>query len=79
MLRAMATATSEPADPELEQAAWDLDPLVNGEGEAGVERQLDDALVRAESFAERHAGKLSGSTGPALRRRCTTWPRFTTS
>ncbi len=66
MLRAMATATSEPADPELEQAAWDLDPLVNGEGEAGVERQLDDALVRAESFAERHAGKLSELDGPGL-------------
>ncbi len=62
----MATATSEPTDPELEQAAWDLDPLVDGEGEAGVERQLDDALARAEAFAERYAGKLGELDGPGL-------------
>jgi oligoendopeptidase F len=62
----MATATSEPADPELERAAWDLDPLVDGEGEAGVERQLDDALARAETFAERYAGKLSALDGADL-------------
>jgi len=55
----MATSTSEPTDPELEQAAWDLDALVDGEGEAGVERQLDDALTRAGTFAERYAGKLA--------------------
>ncbi len=66
MLRAMATATSEPTDPELEQAAWDLDPLVDGEGEAGVERQLEDALARAEAFAEHYAGKLSELDGPGL-------------
>jgi oligoendopeptidase F len=62
----MATATSEPTDPELERAAWDLDPLVDGEGEAGVERQLDDALARAEAFATRYAGKLSELDGPGL-------------
>jgi oligoendopeptidase F len=62
----MASATSEPTDPELEQAAWDLDPLVDGEGEAGVERQLDDALARAEAFAERYAGKLGDLDGPGL-------------
>ncbi len=62
----MATTTSEPTDPELEQAAWDLDPLVDGEGEAGVERQLDDALARAEAFAARYAGKLGELDGGAL-------------
>src|SRR5437870_1236679 len=50
-------AAQAPADPELEPA-WDLEPLVDGEGEEGVKRRLSDALERAESFAERHAGKL---------------------
>jgi len=50
----------------LEQAAWDLEALVDGEGEAGVERQLDDALARAKSFAERYAGKLGELDGPGL-------------
>jgi oligoendopeptidase F len=67
----MATASTEPTDPELEQAAWDLDPLVDGEGEAGVERQLDDALARAEAFAERHAGKLGELDGSGLARAMT--------
>jgi oligoendopeptidase F len=64
----MATASTEPTDPELEQAAWDLDPLVDGEGEAGVERQLDDALAGAEAFAARYAGKLGELDGPGLAR-----------
>ncbi len=66
MLRAMSAVSAEPTDPELERAAWDLDPLVDGAGEAGVERQLDDALVRAKSFAERYAGKLSELDGDGL-------------
>jgi oligoendopeptidase F len=62
----MATTTPEPTDPTLEQAAWDLDPLVDGEGEAGVERQLADALAQTEAFAERYAGKLGELDGPGL-------------
>jgi oligoendopeptidase F len=62
----MATATSEPTDPELEQAAWDLDALVDGAGDAGVQRQLDEALTRAQSFAERYAGKLEELDGASL-------------
>jgi oligoendopeptidase F len=62
----MSTATTEPTDPELEQAAWDLDALVDGEGEAGVQRQLDDALTRAEAFAERYAGRLGEIDGVQL-------------
>jgi len=54
----MATAAPELTDPELLQTAWDLEPLVDGDGEAGVERQLDDALARAQTFSERHAGRL---------------------
>jgi oligoendopeptidase F len=64
----MATqAPAEPADPELQQTAWDLDPLVEGEGEKGVKRRLAEALERAKSFAERHAGQLAELDAEALR------------
>jgi len=56
--RAPAEPTEE--DPELQQTAWDLEPLVDGEGKEGVERRLAEALVRAEAFAARYAGKLDG-------------------
>jgi oligoendopeptidase F len=66
-LAAMATVTnSEPADPELEQAAWDLDALVDGAGDAGVERQLQEAQTRAQAFAERYAGQLGQLDGAGL-------------
>jgi oligoendopeptidase F len=45
-------------DPELEQAAWDLGALVDGEGPEGVGRRLEEALTRSRAFAERYAGKL---------------------
>jgi oligoendopeptidase F len=62
----MATAATEPTDPELERAAWDLEPLVDGEGEAGVTRRLEEALTRAQGFAERYAGSLGELDGSAL-------------
>jgi oligoendopeptidase F len=60
----MATASQkpspeEPADKELAEAAWDLEPLLAGEGEQGVERRLEEALTRAHAFAERYAGRLA--------------------
>jgi oligoendopeptidase F len=59
LLVTMAIAASpEPPDPHLLEAAWDLEPLVDGEGAAGVERQLGEALTRSQAFAERYAGKL---------------------
>jgi len=61
----MSVAT-EPTDPDLEQAAWDLEPLVGGEGEAGVEARMQAALTRAQSFAERYAGKLGELDGAGL-------------
>jgi oligoendopeptidase F len=51
-------AVTELNDPELQATAWDLEPLLDGEGEAGVESRLKDALARAQAFAERYAGKL---------------------
>ncbi len=62
-----ATTPAEPADPELQATAWDLEPLVEGEGQEGVERRLSDALGRASSFAERHAGKLGELSAMQLR------------
>jgi oligoendopeptidase F len=62
-----ASAPAEPTDPELQEAAWDLEPLVEGEGQEGVERRLSDALGRASSFAERHAGKLGELSSMQLR------------
>jgi oligoendopeptidase F len=66
-----STESAEPAsarDPVLEQAAWDLDPLVEGEGRDGVERRLGDALVRAEKFAASYAGQLGSLDAERLRR-----------
>jgi len=54
-----AHSASTDADPELESAAWDLDPLAEADGEAGVDRQLDEAGRRAEGFAERYEGKVA--------------------
>jgi oligoendopeptidase F len=47
-----------PADGELARTAWDLDPLVEGQGAQGVEQRLAEALERAQAFAARYAGKL---------------------
>ena len=62
----MSTAATEPTDSELERAAWDLEPLVGGEGEAGVESRMREALTRAQDFAVRYAGKLVELDGAGL-------------
>jgi oligoendopeptidase F len=54
-----ANTQSTPADPELEQTAWDLDPLVGGQGEDGARGQLEQALERSKEFAARYAGKVA--------------------
>jgi oligoendopeptidase F len=61
-----ATAASEPTDPELEAVAWDLETLVEGEGEEGVRSRLAQALTRAGDFADRYAGKLGELDGAGL-------------
>src|SRR3712207_258290 len=53
-------------DPEVLEVAWDLEPLVDGEGADGVDRQLSEADERAAAFAERYAGGLAGIDGPGL-------------
>jgi oligoendopeptidase F len=54
------------ADQEVQEVAWDLEPLVDGDGAAGVERQLEEADRRAATFAEQHAGKVAELDGPAF-------------
>jgi oligoendopeptidase F len=43
---------------ELESVVWDLEPLVDARGDAGVDELLDDATRRAEGFAERYRGEV---------------------
>jgi oligoendopeptidase F len=51
----MSTSTlQDPTD-----VAWDLEPLVDGEGEAGVDRLLAAAGEEAEAFAQRYPGRLA--------------------
>jgi len=52
-------AAQQPDDPEVAGVAWDLEPLVRGEGEAGARALLDEAAARAETFAAAHAGKVA--------------------
>ncbi len=63
-----AGAPSIPADPQLQQTAWDLELLVDGEGPAGVERRLDEAVAQAKTFAERYAGRLGELDSAGLAR-----------
>ena len=55
----MSTTAENLADPELLEAAWDLSALVDGDEEAGVTRQLDEALERSTAFAGVYAGTLA--------------------
>jgi oligoendopeptidase F len=61
-----ATA-EEPEDAEVAGVAWDLEPLVRGEGEAGVRALLDEAAGRAEAFAAQHAGAVAELDAAGLR------------
>jgi oligoendopeptidase F len=51
---------------DLQDVAWDLDPLVEGEGEAGADRMLAEADERAAAFAERFAGRVADIDGAEL-------------
>jgi oligoendopeptidase F len=63
----MATTSAEKSDPELLGTAWDLEPLVDGEGTDGVESRLGEALERAQAFAAGYAGKLAEMDPAGLR------------
>jgi oligoendopeptidase F len=55
----MSAIADHLSDPELLQTEWDLQPLVEGDGAAGVERLLENATQRANEAAERYAGKVA--------------------
>ena len=53
-------ATIEPLpDPDAIAAVWDLEPLVEGKGIAGVTLLLEDATTRTAAFAGSYAGHLA--------------------
>jgi oligoendopeptidase F len=62
----MAAGAPTETDADLQAAAWDLEPLVAGEGKQGVERRMSEALERAKAFAEAHAGRLTELDGSGL-------------
>ena len=53
------TATAPPTDEALAAARWNLEPLVEDGGPERALEQLDQAQERAETFAERHRGKVA--------------------
>ena len=52
--------------PEAADVAWDLEPLVYGEGEAGALRLLSEAAELADTFAATYAGEVAELDGPGL-------------
>jgi oligoendopeptidase F len=51
---------------DLQDVAWDLEPLVEGEGPEGADRLLVEADERAAAFAERYAGRVADLDGDEL-------------
>jgi oligoendopeptidase F len=62
----MTTAADPLTDQELLDTEWDLGPLVDGEGRAGAERQLEEGRDRASKFQSRYAGKVAELDAAAL-------------
>jgi oligoendopeptidase F len=50
----------------VEHVAWDLEPLVEGDGPEGCDRLLAEALERSKAFAAQHAGKVADLDGAGL-------------
>jgi oligoendopeptidase F len=63
----MSATADHLSDPELLAAEWDLAPLVDGEADAGVRRQLEQAITRSSAFAERYAGHIAELDSGGLR------------
>jgi oligoendopeptidase F len=51
---------------DVQEVAWDLDPLVDGEGPQGADRLLAEADERAARFAEAYAGHVVELDGEGL-------------
>ncbi|HET9721045.1 MAG TPA: M3 family oligoendopeptidase [Solirubrobacteraceae bacterium] len=63
----MSTLERYLADPELQQASWDLSPLLDGDGGGDSNRWIAQASERADRFAERYAGRMSELDSAGLR------------
>lgn len=61
----MTTVTAAELDLTAADIAWDLEPLVHGEGDQGVDRLLDEAERRAKALAV-HRGRLASLDAPAF-------------
>ena len=62
-------SVADVADSEVEEVAWDLDPLLIGDpsdAAAAVDAMLASAQQRADAFAERYAGHVAELDGPGL-------------
>ncbi|HEY3944202.1 MAG TPA: M3 family oligoendopeptidase [Solirubrobacteraceae bacterium] len=62
----MATTVDHLSDPELQATEWNLEPLVDGAGRAGVDRLLEEATSLASAFHERYAGRVGELDAHAL-------------
>jgi len=62
----MPTVAELLRDPELLGTEWDLAPLVDGDAEGGVQRQLAEAGERATAFAQSYAGRIGELDAVAL-------------
>ena len=63
-----ADPASESPIPSSRQTAWELEPLVDGEGPTGSPRRLlEQALERARRSPQRYAGKLAELDAAGLR------------
>ena len=61
--------STDVADPEVLEVAWDLEPLLDGDPAdpvAAVDAMLAEAQERADRFAERYAGHVAELDGPGL-------------
>src|SRR4051794_21337973 len=62
-------SVTDAADHEVEEVAWDLDPLLDGDPSdpvAAVDAMLAEAQRRADAFSERYAGHVAELDGPGL-------------
>src|SRR3954447_17274983 len=56
-------------DPDLENVAWNLDPLLDGgadDPDSAVTAMIAESQRRADAFAEAHAGKIAELDGAGL-------------
>ena len=62
-------SVADVADSEVEEVAWDLDPLLVGDPSdpsAAVDAMLASAQERADAFADRYAGRVAELDGAGL-------------